>query len=318
MRELLRLLRPPQWIKNVFVFAGATFGNKLVGPQGLIWESVWWTLLAFAAFCAASSITYIINDIRDRPHDRLHPAKRDRPLAAGTVTVAQALGLAAALLVGLGLLLFVGLGSRPNCAIIIGVYLVMNLAYSFWAKRVLILDVIVIALGFVLRATAGAEVVEVPLSPWLVVCTFTLCLFLGFGKRRCELAVLGGGADAAKHRATLAEYTPELLTLCLTISAGLALVTFLLYTMEPNPSTPFDKQKLMYTLPLVVYGIFRYAMLIASGRVTGPTDIIFRDRPFVLTIILWALAAQLIVLATSRDPIDVPAARPVAGATSPR
>ncbi len=304
MRAYLRLLRPAQWVKNVFVLAGLAFGNKLLDVQGLLWAGV-----AFAAFCIASSIVYIINDIADLESDRQHPSKRMRPLASGEVTVSEALAIAATLLVGLGLVVTLGLGHRPVCGVIIGAYLVMNLFYSLALKKVMILDVILIAVGFVLRAYAGAIAIEVFVSPWLIVCTFTLCLFLGFGKRRCELAVMGSQGQAERHRSTLAEYTPELLNQCLTISAGVAIVTFLLYTLEPAavlngagqpvPPPPFDKQKLMYTLPLVVYGIFRYVMLIASGRVTGPTDVLIRDRPFLLTVLLWILSVQVIIWVTA-------------------
>ncbi len=301
MGAYVRLLRPPQWIKNVFVFAGVAFGNKLFDADGILWESVLPASLVFIAFCAASSFAYILNDIADCERDRLHPAKRNRPIASGEVGIAEAMGLAGVLFAAVALLVVFGLGKRPGCGVIIAMYLGMNLIYTFAAKRALILDVIVIALGFVLRAYAGAEAVAVTVSPWLIVCTFTLCLFLGFGKRRCEVAVINDDDAAVKHRATLAGYTPELLNNCLTISAGLAIVTFLLYTVEPIPPAPFDKQKLMYTLPLVVYGIFRYAMLIGSGRITGPTDVFIRDRPFLLTVILWVLAAQAIVIATRGD-----------------
>jgi 4-hydroxybenzoate polyprenyltransferase len=312
MGAYLRLLRPPQWIKNVFVFAGVAFGNKLLGPDGVLWDSVLVAWLAFIAFCAASSVTYILNDIVDREQDRLHPTKSKRPLASGEVTVPAAIGLAVTLLAAMGLVLVFGLGDRPVCGGIIVGYLALNLFYSFAAKRVIILDVITIAVGFVLRAYAGAEAVDVFVSPWLIVCTFTLCLFLGFGKRRCELAVIGDDSDAAKHRPTLAEYTPEVLTTGLNISAGLAIVTFLLYTVDPLPPAPFDKAKLMYTLPLVVYGIFRYLMLIGSGRITGPTDVIIRDRPFLLTVLIWVLVAQMIVLNTKPPPTDAGLdARPV-------
>jgi 4-hydroxybenzoate polyprenyltransferase len=283
------LLRPAEWVKNVFVLAGLLFGAKLSDPRAL-WLSGW----AFASFCLAASSIYIINDIVDREQDRLHPTKRRRPLARGTVAPGAAAAYAVLLLIVAAVAC---LHFLPAAFwLVLGTYYVMILAYSFVLKRRVILDVIVISLGFVLRALGGVVAVDVALSPWLVVCTFMLCLFLGFGKRRCELAVMGSTTEAVKHRATLASYTPELLNHMLSITAGVTVITFLLYTMErADPPPPFPKELLLYTIPLVIYGVFRYAMLIEAGAVTGPTDIIISDRPFLGTIVLWALLAALIV-----------------------
>jgi len=287
MRDYVLLIRPAQWVKNVFVFAGLAFGEKLLDPQA---QAAAW--LAFAAFCLASSSAYVINDILDREHDRLHPTKRNRPLARGVIGPGPAMGLAVALIVAaFGLTAAARLPAA--FALILSVYFALNVLYSLALKHRVILDVIVISVGFVLRAWAGAAAVQVSVSPWLIVCTFTLCLFLGFGKRRCELAALGNTPNASGHRPTLARYTPELLNHLISVSAGIAVITFLLYTMETEEK--FGTNYLIYTIPLVVYGIFRYAMLVQSGRGTGPSDILINDRPFLYTVVLWAVAAVVII-----------------------
>jgi len=180
-------------------------------------------------------------------------------------------------------------------AYILIIYFVMTLAYSLALKRRVILDVIIIALGFVLRAWAGAAAVEVVASEWLIACMFTLCLFMGFGKRRCEVVMLADEEDARQHRATLVRYTPDLLNHLITVSAGIAIVTFLLYTMDTTHSpAPFPKQHLFYTLPIVIYGVFRYAMLTELGVYSGPTEIVLKDRMLPVAIVAWAIAALAI------------------------
>lgn len=285
----IQLLRPAQWVKNVFVFAGLVFGWKLSDPA-----AVGLALAAFGCFCLVASAGYIINDIVDREQDRLHPTKRFRPIAAGTVPSAHAA------LICVVLLVIAGAGSTlmlpPRFTVILASYFVLTQIYSFVLKRLVILDVITISIGFVLRAWGGAAAVDVEVSQWLIVCTFTLCLFLGFGKRRCEHAVMSNNNDAVQHRATLERYTTDLLNQLLSISAGLAVITFMLYTMESSTTPPpFPKWMLIYTVPLVIYGVFRYAMLIESGKITGPTDIIINDRPFLATGVLWLIMAGVIV-----------------------
>lgn len=289
IRDLLLLMRPAQWVKNVFVLAGLLFGGKFTDAEAL-WSGFW----AFAAFCLMASAIYIINDLVDREQDKLHPTKKNRPLARGSVPSGVAGAYSAVLVVLAGA---ISVRFLPRMFwLVLGCYFGLIVAYSLLLKRRVILDVIVISMGFVLRALGGVVAVDVALSPWLIVCTFTLCLFLGFGKRRCELAVIGDTEKAIQHRPTLAAYTPELLNHLLSITAGLAVITFLLYTVEQtDPAPPFPKELLLYTIPLVIYGVFRYAMLIEGGAVTGPTDIIISDRPFLATLVLWALLAGLIV-----------------------
>jgi len=288
MRTYVKLIRPAEWVKNVFVLAGLVFSARATDPAAMLL-----TGLAFAAFCLAASTTYVINDIRDREHDKLHPSKRNRPIARGDVSVRQAGGAAVVLAIGAVVLCF--LLPRGFSAVLLS-YVLVNVLYTYWLKRKVIMDVILIAVGFVLRAIGGGVAIGMPISPWLIVCTFTLCMFLGFGKRRCELAVIGNTAEAVKHRASLARYSHDLLNHLTSVTAGIAIVTFLLYVMDRSGhQPPFDKRYLVYTLPLVVYAIFRYTMLIESGRVTGPTDVVINDRPFLITLILWAISAVVVV-----------------------
>lgn len=286
----LRLLRPQQWIKNAFLFAGPIFGRKLTDA-----EAMRDTLLGVACFCLVSSAIYVYNDIRDRHEDKLHPRKCKRPIAAGQVGVPQAALLALGLLV-------IGVGGAflldKLFLMVVVAYIFLQFLYNTWFKHAVILDVITIGLGFVLRALAGVFLVHVPPSAWLVLCTFTLCLFMGFSKRRCELNALasnGGAADAGKHRKTLNVYTPDLLNHMTTLTAGIALVTFMLYTVDPVTKDKFGTDYLLYTLPIVVYAIFRFAVLVEHGAVDGPTDVVLKDRPFQIAIVLWGLAATLIV-----------------------
>jgi len=214
MSEYIQLMRPHQWIKNLVVLAGPAFGLKFFEIEAFA---------AMAAFCLAASASYAINDVLDRDADRAHPEKRHRPVASGRVSAQSAIILASVLAIAA-----VGITLLPviprNVTYLVVTYFVLILCYSTFLKRRPILDVIIIAVGFVLRAVAGAEAVQVFVSPWLIVCTFTLCLFLGFGKRRCELATLENKDDARTHRATLLRYTPELLNHLTSVSAGIAMM----------------------------------------------------------------------------------------------
>lgn len=286
--DFIALLRPTQWIKNVVVFAGPAAGLKLSSAQSLRQAVV-----AFVAFCLAASATYALNDVIDRKADASHPTKRHRPVARGAIRTPTAIVfslLLAATAISLTTLLL-----PPGVTIVLVGYLALTLAYSLTLKRRVILDVIVVAIGFVLRAFAGSAAVGVPTSEWLIACVFTLCLFMGFGKRRCEIAMIGNTDDIGQHRRTLVRYTPDLLNHLLAVSAGIAVITFLLYTLDTSghPS-PFQKQHLFYTLPVVIYGIFRFAMLTELGIYSGPTEIVLKDRAMLLAILLWAISALII------------------------
>jgi 4-hydroxybenzoate polyprenyltransferase len=296
MHKYLQLLRPAQWIKNFFVFPALAFGNAFHKSIGHF-SAIELSLFAFVAFCLASSAGYIFNDILDRNRDRLHPMKKDRPIASGAVPVGSALIL---MLVLTALTFAISVGVLPSSFwLTIVAYLILSIAYSVALKHRMILDVIVIAILFVLRSLGGAIAVQVEPSPWLLICTFMLCLFLGFGKRRCEIAAIGDLDAVREHRPTLVRYTPHLLTNLLSTSGGMAIITFLLYTLDTTHKGPLEdrKHQLIYTLPLVVYGIYRYAMLIELGQATGPSDLIIKDPPFVVAILLWVVLAALILFA---------------------
>ena len=286
--DYLQLLRPTQWVKNVVVFAGPAAGLKLLSPSSLVDA-----MIAFAAFCAVASAGYAINDAVDRKADANHPTKRNRAVARGAIKPATAV------MIGV-LLLILATGSTamlldPAVTFVLGAYFVMTLAYSLALKRRVILDVIIIATGFVLRAWAGSLAVGVTTSEWLVACMFTLCLFMGFGKRRCELAMIGNIDEAGQHRPTLLRYTPDLLNHLITVSAGIAVMTFLLYTLDTSRSpSPFPREHLFYTLPIVVYGVFRFAMLTETGLHSGPTEIVLKDKAILVTVLLWTAAALTI------------------------
>lgn len=288
-RDVVELLRPQQWIKNIVVFAGPAAGMKLSDPLLLFRAGV-----AFVAFCLAASAVYAINDTIDREADARHPTKRHRPIARAAISPGAALLIAAAL-VTLAFALPAVMVNLKVTAIIV-LYFGMMLGYSLALKNRVILDVIILATGFVLRAIAGAEAVDVTASQWLMACVFTLCLFFGFGKRRCEITMIGSAESAGHHRPTLLRYTPDLLNHLITVSGAVAIMTFLLYTVEASrvPSL-FHKEYLFYTLPIVVYGVFRYAMLTELGVHTGPTEILIKDKMMIASIVLWLVIALGIV-----------------------
>ncbi|MCC5828349.1 MAG: decaprenyl-phosphate phosphoribosyltransferase [Phycisphaeraceae bacterium] len=286
--QFVRLMRPHQWVKNGLVVLPLIFGQRMDDPEA--WRNV---ALATVAFCLISSLAYILNDIRDRDSDRHHPRKRHRPLAAGTVGVGQAQLLAAVLLV---IAFLLGWLVNPALMVVIGLYLLLQVVYTLGFKRVVLLDVMCIAAGFVLRADAGAVAVGVPISPWLVACTFTLCLFMGFCKRQGEITAISDPEQARNHRATLAGYSPALLTQLIAISAAVSMMSYLAYTISPLTIERFGHDLLVYTMPLVCYAIFRFMLLFLQGRYHDPTDLVIRDRPFQAAAALWLiLTASLVV-----------------------
>jgi 4-hydroxybenzoate polyprenyltransferase len=286
-RDYLELIRPEHWIKNIIVFAGPAAGLAFTSAQAV--PNV---LLTFVVFCLAASAGYAFNDIVDRLADAIHPIKRNRPVASGRVSVAAAAATASLLAGGAILVSAVWLPRGVTTVLI--VYLAMVSVYTLSLKRRVILDVIVIAVGFVLRAFAGALAAGVPTSDWLIACVFTLCLFMGFGKRRCEIAMMGNSEDLGEYRRTLVRYTPDLLNHLITVSAGIAIITFLLYTLDDTHPSPLPKAQLFFTLPLVVYGVFRFAMISELGRHAGPTEIVLKDRALLWTVILWTACAVIV------------------------
>lgn len=265
----LRALRPHQWVKNAFVLAALVFARKLTDPAAVVDA-----LLAVAAFCAIASSIYLVNDVADYERDRVHPKKRNRPIAAGLVNRSTALVMAA-VLAPIGLWLAYDLNLRTG--VTVSIYGVMNLAYSFRLKHVVLLDVFVIAAGFLLRVCAGAFAIEVVISPWLVLCTFFIALFLAFCKRRQELVSLGD--EAAAHRGILAEYTTPYIDKMISALASMTVMSYALYTIDPNVAAKLRTDGLVMTLPLVLFGVFRYLYLVHRHDMGGsPTEVVLTDR----------------------------------------
>ena len=283
----IKILRPNHWVKNFAVLLPLIFAMKISCAK-----ACGCAFKAAAIFCLLSSFIYIINDIRDRHHDRLHPHKKNRPIASGKVSIKGAF------LVGVTLITIVLLWSYmaiPRILPFIGAYLALQIAYSFGLKKIVLLDVICIAMGFVIRASAGAAAIKVEISPWLFICMFTVCLFMGFCKRYNEKEALENDERAKNHRDTLIDYTPQLLTHLVTLSAGLAVIAFISYAMSPQTIERYGSEELVYTLPVVVYAIFRFAMISMKARYEGPTDIILKDRPFQLAATIWCVWVFLVI-----------------------
>jgi 4-hydroxybenzoate polyprenyltransferase len=281
-------MRPRQWVKNLFVLAGLVFSQRLLT------ESTWVALEAFAIFCAVSGAIYLLNDVADRERDQLDPRKRERPIAAGRLPVGVAIGTATALIVvGLGLSAWL---SRPFLVTVV-VYVVLFVAYSAWLKHIVIVDVLAVASGFVLRALAGAVVIAVEMSGWLLICTILLALFLALGKRRFEYLTLD--RDATRHRPILAEYTPELLDQMIAVVTASTVTAYALYTMSPETVAKFHTRLLPATLPFVLYGIFRYLYLLYRRQLGGnPSELLLSDRALTINAIGWICAVLLIIYGT--------------------
>ncbi|QWT45087.1 decaprenyl-phosphate phosphoribosyltransferase [Azospira inquinata] len=277
----LRLLRPHQWVKNGFVFVGLIFSRGWEQPA-LVAQVV----LAALAFSLAASCIYVFNDLADRERDRQHPAKRHRPIASGAVQAPQAVVLGALCLVaGLALAWQVSWGVLA----VVAIYLFINGAYSLGLKHVAVLDVFIIAAGFMLRILAGTLGVGIAPSAWLLLCGLMLTLFLGFAKRRAELDALAG--KAGSHRKVLNDYDPAMLDQFITISAGAAIVSYSLYTVAPETVALHGSRYLIYTVPFVVYGIFRYLFLLhRRGGGGDPAAELLRDKHLLVAFLGWLVA----------------------------
>ena len=279
-KSLLKTIRPRQWPKNLFIFAALIFDRQLLTLAPLLH-----TLAGFVLLCLASGLVYIINDLVDLPRDRQHPTKRLRPLASGRLTV-RAARIVAAILAALTLA--ASLALNLSFGLIVAVYVASNLLYSFWLKHVPIIDVFVVASGFLLRVAAGVALLTVErFSPWLYVCTTLLALYIGFGKRRAELVLLADGANA--HRRVLDGYTIPLLDQLIVIVSATTIVAYSLYTFSA-PNLP-SNHLMMLTIPFVLYGIFRYLYLVQVENAGGaPEDLFTTDKPLMATFLLWGLA----------------------------
>jgi len=284
LNALFKTMRPRQWTKNVFIFAALVFDKQL-----FVVDSFLRTLAGFALFCLISSCVYIFNDLADVEADRQHPEKKNRPIASGKlpVNVAWTAGI-------LFVIAAVGLAYwlAPAFAAVVAAYFVLNLAYSLYLKHIAILDVLIISAGFVLRVGAGVTLIAVErFSPWLYIVMFLLSLFLGFGKRRAELALLAHGAGS--HRKVLDGYTLPLLDQYIMIVSGTTIVAYSLYTFSA-PNVP-ENHSMMLTIPFMVYAIFRYLYLIEVKHAGGtPEEVLLSDRPFQISMLLWAVTVIVI------------------------
>lgn len=282
---LLRTMRPKQWVKNGFIFVALIFDHKLDNPPYLLA-----TIGGFILLCLASSTVYLINDLVDMEADRAHPGKRHRPLPSGQLSKSLAVGAAVLLpLITLPLAYLL----RPAFAVIVASYLVLQFAYTFWLKHIVLIDVMTIAAGFLLRVAGGVVLVDVVrFSPWLYIFTTMLALFLGFGKRRHELVLLQENAN--NHRAILDQYSIALLDEMIMIVTATTILTYALYTFSAE-GLP-ENHAMMLTIPFVLYGIFRYLYLIhVRGEGGAPDEVLLRDYPLQATVLLWGLAVVIIL-----------------------
>lgn len=274
-KTFLRLIRIKQWMKNIFIFAPLIFSHHLLNIQDITK-----TVTVFFAFSLVSVLVYIINDIHDCKQDAIHPEKKSRPIASGTVSKSQALIT--------GIILFIAgisiafLAKRPQVIITLLAYLIINMLYTFFLKQIAILDVFIIAVGFCIRVIIGAVAIDVQPSQWIISTTFAISLVLGFGKRRHELLSLK--QEAVEHREILGEYTPRLLDIMIAVSSSITAISYMFYTMESGIS------KLFYTFPLVLYALFRYLYLIYDKNKGGkPEEDLINDKGIIITVILWGL-----------------------------
>ncbi len=287
LSALIHLARPRQWVKNAFVAAPLFFT-----PQAMNARGIGQVALGVAAFCLLSSAAYVVNDWFDREADRQHPEKRSRPLAAGLIAPGAALVFAGVLLVCGLAIAFLALPARFGAFAL--TYLVLNLAYSFRLKNFAIVDVLSIAIGFVLRVEAGAQAVGVSASVWILICTFLLALFLALAKRRDDLV----RTLDASHRASLAGYNPRFIDACLALVLGALLVSYLIYTTDREVIARYGTERLFLTVPFVAAGILRYLQItLVEERSGSPTDLALGDRFLILAVVGWMLTFGLLIYA---------------------
>src|SRR4030067_2006191 len=279
LREIISSMRPQQWYKNLILFVSIIFSLNILNVD------MWFTVIyAFILVCMISGSEYIINDVIDRESDRKHPVKYKRPLASGKLKKTPALVFAAMLVIGVVAGSY--LVNIPFLIISLS-YLMLILFYSLILKHVIIVDLLVISIGFVMRAVAGGIAINVRISPWLIVCTFFLALFLALGKRRHELNLLGN--NAGDHRKNLAEYSNEMLDQMTSITTGALIISYSLYTFF------VENYFMMLTIPVIIYGLFRYLFLVHSRNYGGEPEMLFKDKGMVFCMLLWGILVILIL-----------------------
>jgi len=317
LRAVARSMRPRHWVKNVLLFGGLVFTDSIFDSTAVLNS-----LRAFFLFCFAASSVYLLNDIWDVDKDRLHAEKRNRPFAAGEIS-ANTMILFTALLATTAVL--ESFRVSKSFGMLVTLYLAINVAYTTFLKNMPILDVMSISAGFVIRVVAGVIAVGLAPSPWVVLCTMTLALFVGFGKRRHELAKLSD--RAVDHRKSLSEYSPRFLDMMMGVSAAAAIVTYALFTVSEPMVTRLNTRLLIFTTPMVVYGIFRYLLLIMHHHEGGdPARLFTKDKPMIVNAILWVVATAFLVNApanwlpwwANEEILNAPATQqaPVDGPTS--
>jgi len=288
--NLILSLRPGQWTKNLIIFAALIFGQRLLDGRSVVYS-----VAAFIIFCLLSGVVYLINDVADREADRRHPVKMRRPIASGAVPASAALATAAALGT---IAIAAAFWLRPLFGVLAASYVALLALYSGPLKHVVIIDVLTIAIGFVVRAAAGAVVISVPISHWLYVLTILLALFLALSKRRHELVLLADRATG--HRRILEEYSPYLLDQMISVVTASTLVAYAFYTVSPETIQKFNTNLLGLTLPFPLYGIFRYLYLVHQKEGGGsPAEMLLNDRPLLICVALWALTVALIIYGPS-------------------
>jgi 4-hydroxybenzoate polyprenyltransferase len=280
-------MRVEQWVKNSFVLAPLVFAAELTNPSSVIAA-----LAACCSFCFLSSAVYVYNDLLDEEMDRQHPEKRKRPIAAGDISPGAGLWFGLCLLV---CSVSIAVSATNSTVIALeSAYFLVNIVYSAYLKEVFLVDVFVIGAGFVIRVLAGAYAIGVPASHWVILCTFLLSLFLGFSKRRRELSLLA--EKSPHHRGTLISYSPELISSMNLIVCSATFVCYALYTVAADTIAKFGTDRLVYSTPFVLYGLFRYMFLVQSQREGGsPATTLFRDRPLLLCVLLWVAYCSYVV-----------------------
>ena len=279
-------LRPDQWTKNLIVFAALIFAVKLLDPAATAKASA-----AFLIFCALSGAVYLFNDVSDRAQDRLHPVKAKRPIASGDLAPGAAMMFAAVLS---AIALAAAFMLRPAFGVAAAAYLALFVVYTRTLKHVVVLDVMTIAIGFVLRAVAGGLVINVHISNWLLVCTMLGALFLGLAKRRHEITLLAAGAKG--HRRILEEYDPYLLDQMIGVVAAATMVAYIIYCASPETHAYFGTEWMVLTTPFPIYGLFRYLYLVHRKAGGGsPSDMLLEDRPLLACVVLWGITSVLII-----------------------
>jgi 4-hydroxybenzoate polyprenyltransferase len=283
---LIVSLRPHQWTKNLVVFAGLIFGQRLFDSTSVIKA-----VSAFVLFCLMSGVVYLVNDIVDRRSDQQHPIKQRRPIASGALPLPVAFGA----VIILGAVSLAGAAALGGAfALTAGSYLGLQILYSGLLKHVVIVDVLTIAVGFVLRAVGGAVAVDVEISHWLLVCTILLALFIALAKRRHEIVLLADGAS--EHRPILGEYSAYLLDQMIGVVTASTLIAYVFYTISPETVTKFGTESLGFTIPFPLYGIFRYLYLVHRREGGGsPADLLLTDRPLLACVALWGIAVAIII-----------------------